>query len=157
MSWSSKSKGPGEAYERGAKVKAKVLHIDVENEKFSLGIKQLSEDPWDRAEKQCSPGSRMTGKIVRIADFGAFVEVMPEVEGLVHISEIADEKVEDIRSYLQEGQEVEVEVTNFDSRDRKLSLSMKAVKRRERDKEMKKYLDNSDSLSSSLGDAFKKS
>lgn len=157
MSWSSKSKSPGELYERGAKVKAKVLHIDVENEKFSLGIKQLSEDPWEKAEKACQPGSRLTGKIVRIADFGAFVEVMPEVEGLVHISEITDEKVEDIRSYLQEGQEVDVEVTNFDPRERKLSLSMKALKRRERDTEMKKYLDNSDSLSSSLGDAFKKS
>lgn len=157
LAWSGKSKSPGELYERGQKIKAKVLHIDVENEKFSLGVKQLSGDPWEKAEKQCSPGTRFTGKVIRLADFGAFVEVLPEVEGLVHISEISEEKVQDIRDYLQEGQEIEVEVTSFDPRERKLSLSMKSLKRRDRDKEMKKYLDSGDSLSSSLGDAFKKS
>lgn len=157
LSWSGKTKNPAELFERGQEVQAKVLHIDVENEKFSLGIKQLSQDPWDRAEKQLQVGTRLKGKIVRITDFGAFVEVLPEVEGLVHISEISDEKIESVASHLQEGQEVECEVTHLDTRDRKLSLSIKALKRRERDADMKRYLDSGESLSSSLGDAFKKS
>lgn len=157
LTWTGKSKNPAELFQRGQEVQAKVLHIDVENEKFSLGIKQLSQDPWERAEKQLQPGTRTKGKVVRITDFGAFVEVAPEVEGLVHISEISEEKVEDIRSYLQEGQEVEVEVTNMDPRERKLSLSIRALKRRERETDMKRYLDSGESLSSSLADAFKKS
>lgn len=156
LAWSGKVKNPAELFQRGAEVEAKVLHIDVENEKFSLGIKQLSQDPWERAERQLQPGTRIKGKIVRITDFGAFVEVAPEVEGLIHISEISDEKVEDIRSYIQEGQEVEVEVTNIDTRERKLSLSMRALKRREHQADMKRYLDSGETLSSSLADAFKK-
>ena len=156
LAWSGKSKNPAESFQRGQEIQAKVLHIDVENEKFSLGIKQLSQDPWERAERQLQPGTRIKGKIVRITDFGAFVEVAPEVEGLIHISEISDEKVEDIRSYIQEGQEVEVEVTNIDTRERKLSLSMRALKRREHQADMKRYLDSGETLSSSLADAFKK-
>jgi len=157
LSWSGKSKNPAELFTRAQEIEAKVLHIDVDNEKFSLGIKQLSNDPWDRADKRFTAGSRIMGKITRITDFGAFVEVAPDLEGLIHISEIADEKIEDVASILTIGQEVEVEVTNIDLKDRKLSLSIKALKRRERDQEMKKYLDAGDSLSSSLGEAFKKS
>ena len=156
LSYSGKSKNPAETFEKGQEVEAKVLHIDVENEKFSLGIKQLSEDPWEKAEKRLSPGTRLTGKIVRIADFGAFVEVAPEVEGLIHISELSDQKVENVESVVQVGQEVEVEVTNIDLKERKLSLSIKALKRREQRDDMKKYLDKGESLSSSLADAFKK-
>lgn len=156
MSWSGKSKNPAELFERGQEVEAKVLHIDVENEKFSLGLKQLLEDPWEKADRRFPVGTKLTGKIVRITDFGAFVEVAPQVEGLVHISEISDKKVEDIHAYLKEGEEVEVEVTNCDPTERKLSLSIKAVRRRQEQGEMKKYLDDSDGLSSSLGDAFNK-
>lgn len=156
LSWSGKSKNPAEVFERGQEVEAKVLHIDVDNEKFSLGVKQLSEDPWETAEKKLSPGTRVNGKVVRITDFGAFVEVAPEVEGLVHISEISEDKIDDVASVLSEGQEVEAEVTNLDMKDRKLSLSIKALKRREDKKEMKKYMDSGESLSSSLGDAFNK-
>lgn len=156
ISYSGKTKNPAETFEKGQEVEAKVLHIDVENEKFSLGIKQLTEDPWEKAEKRLSPGTRLHGKIVRIADFGAFVEVAPEVEGLIHISELSDQKVENVESVVQVGQEVEVEVTNIDLKERKLSLSIKALKRREQRDDMKKYLDKGEGLSSSLGDAFKK-
>jgi len=156
LTWSGKSKNPAEIYERGQEVEAKVLHIDVDNEKFSLGIKQLSNDPWDRADKRFSPGTLIHGKVTRITDFGAFVEVAPELEGLVHISEISEEKVENVAAALTVGQEVDVEVTNLDVKERKISLSIKALKRRERESEMKKYLDPGESLSSSLGEAFNK-
>jgi small subunit ribosomal protein S1 len=156
LTWSGKSKNPAELYERGQEVEAKVLHIDVDNEKFSLGVKQLGNDPWDRADKKFSPGTLIHGKITRITDFGAFVEVAPELEGLIHISEISEEKIENVASALAVGQEVDVEVTNLDVKERKISLSIKALKRRERESEMKKYLDPGESLSSSLGDAFNK-
>ncbi len=156
LTWSGKSKNPAEIYERGQEVEAKVLHIDVDNEKFSLGVKQLGNDPWDRADKKFSPGTVIHGKITRITDFGAFVEVAPELEGLIHISEISEEKIENVAAALSVGQEVDVEVTNLDVKERKISLSIKALKRRERESEMKKYLDPGESLSSSLGDAFNK-
>jgi len=156
LTWSGKSKNPAEIYERGQEVEAKVLHIDVDNEKFSLGVKQLGNDPWDRADKKFSPGTLIHGKITRITDFGAFVEVAPELEGLIHISEISEEKIENVASALAVGQEVDVEVTNLDVKERKISLSIKALKRRERESEMKKYLDPGESLSSSLGDACNK-
>ena len=157
LSWTGKVKNPAEVYQRGQEIEAKVLHIDVESEKFSLGVKQLSEDPWDRADKKFSPGTRHKAKVVRITDFGAFVEVAPEIEGLIHISEIANEKIESVASVLSEGQEVECEVINLDPKERKMSLSIKAMKRRQDQKDMRKYLDESETLSSSLGDAFKKS
>jgi small subunit ribosomal protein S1 len=157
LSWSGKSKNPAEIFERGQEVEAKVLHIDVDNEKFSLGIKQLGQDPWERADKKIVAGAKISGKVTRITDFGCFVEVAPDVEGLVHISELSEDKVDDISAIVSVGQEVDVEVTNVDLKDRKISLSIKALKRRERDQEMKKYLSPGETLSSSLGDAFKKS
>jgi len=157
LSWSGKVKNPAELYTRGQELEAKVLHIDVDHEKFSLGIKQLGPDPWEKADKRFPPGTKVKGKIVRITDFGAFVEVAPDLEALIHISEIADEKIENVASVLSEGQEVEAEVNHIDMRERKLSLSIKALKRREANQEMRKYMDGGDSLSSSLGEAFKKS
>lgn len=157
LSWTGKIKNPGELYTRGQEIEAKVLHIDVDHEKFSLGIKQLSGDPWEKADKRFSPGTQITGKIVRITDFGAFVEVAQDLEGLIHISEISEDKVESVASVLSEGQEVTAEVINIDMKERKISLSIKALKRREGKQEMKKYLGGDESLSSSLGEAFKKS
>ncbi len=155
LSWTGKSKNPAELFQRGQEIEAKVLHIDVDNEKFSLGIKQLSPDPWDRADRRFAPGTEITGKVVRITDFGAFVEVAPDLEGLIHISEISEDKIESVASVLSEGQEVKAEVINLDMKERKLSLSVKALKRREGKAEMKKYM-SEESFSSSLGDAFNK-
>jgi small subunit ribosomal protein S1 len=157
LTWTGKIKNPGELYQRGQEIEAKVLHIDVDHEKFSLGIKQLSADPWEKADKRFGPGTQVTGKIVRITDFGAFVEVGSDLEGLVHISEISEDKVESVASVLQEGQEITAEVINIDMKERKLSLSIKALKRREGKQEMKKYMGGDEGLSSSLSEAFKKS
>jgi small subunit ribosomal protein S1 len=120
-------KHPGELYKKGDEVTAVVLNIDVENERFSLGIKQLQQDPWETLSERTPVGSRVKGKITKLTDFGAFVEVEPGIEGLVHVSEIKEERVENPRDVLAEGQEVEVKVIDINSQDRKIALSMKAL------------------------------
>jgi small subunit ribosomal protein S1 len=104
-----------------------VLNIDVENERFSLGIKQLTPDPWETLSDRVPVGSRVHGKITKVTDFGAFVEIEPGIEGLVHVSELRDERVENPRDVVSEGQEVDVKVIDINSTDRKIALSIKAL------------------------------
>ena len=91
ISWTERIKHPQDLYKKGDEVEAKVLQIDVENMRFSLGIKQLGEDPYEAASKNFVPGTKGTGKVSRIAEFGVFLEIAPGVEGLVHISELDGE------------------------------------------------------------------
>ncbi len=88
ISWTQRIKHPGEMFKKGDEVEAVVLNIDVENERFSLGIKQLHPDPWDTLSERVPVGTRIKGKITKITDFGAFVEIEPGIEGLVHVSEL---------------------------------------------------------------------
>jgi len=104
-----------------------VLNIDVENERFSLGIKQLQPDPWETLSERMPVGSRVKGKVTKVTDFGAFVEIEPGIEGLVHVSELREERVENPRDVVQEGQEVEVKIIDINTQDRKVALSMKAL------------------------------
>ena len=127
ISWTQLIKHPGELYKKGDEVEAVVLNIDVENERFSLGIKQLTPDPWDTLPERTPVGSRVKGKITKVTDFGAFVEIEPGIEGLVHVSEIKDERVENPRDVLTEGQEVDVKIIDINSQDRKIALSIKAL------------------------------
>ncbi len=127
ISWTQRIKHPGELYKKGDEVEAVVLNIDVENERFSLGIKQLTPDPWDTLPERTPVGSRVKGKITKVTDFGAFVEIEPGIEGLVHVSEIKDERVENPRDVLADGQEVDVKIIDINSQDRKIALSIKAL------------------------------
>lgn len=127
ISWTQRVKHPGELYKKGDVVEACVLNIDVENERFSLGIKQLLQDPWDTLSERHPVSSRVKGKVTKVTDFGAFVEIEPGIEGLVHVSEIKDERVENPRDVLAEGQEVEVKIIDINTSDRKIALSMKAL------------------------------
>jgi small subunit ribosomal protein S1 len=127
ISWTQRIKHPGELYKKGDEVEAVVLNIDVENERFSLGIKQLHSDPWETLSERTPVGSRVKGKVTKVTDFGAFVEIEPGIEGLVHVSELKDERVENPRDVLQEGQEVEVKVIDINTQDRKIALSVKAL------------------------------
>jgi small subunit ribosomal protein S1 len=127
ISWTQRIKHPGEIYKKGDEVEAVVLNIDVENERFSLGIKQLHPDPWETLSERVPVGSRIKGKVTKVADFGAFVEIEPGIEGLVHVSELRDERVDNPREVLQEGQEVEVKVIDINTQDRKVALSIKAL------------------------------
>jgi small subunit ribosomal protein S1 len=127
-------------YQKGDEVEAVVLNIDVENERFSLGIKQLHEDPWERIPTAYPRGSRVKGRCTKVTDFGAFVEVEPGIEGLVHVSEIADEHVDDPRKYIKPEDEVEVMIIDIDGDERKIGLSIKAVAKAEQGIDYRAYL-----------------
>jgi len=127
ISWTQKVKHPSEMFKKGQDVDAVVLNIDPENERFSLGIKQLTDNPWNAVEEKYGIGTRVKGKVQNITDFGVFVELEPGVEGLVHVSEIADHRVENPSSMFTQGQDVEAMVISVDPTERKISLSIKAL------------------------------
>jgi len=127
LSWSSKVKHPQDIYKKGDEVTAIVLAIDPDKERFSLGIKQLSGDPWSEVTRRYPRGSSHEGKVAKVLDFGAIVELDDVIEGFLHISEIAEEKVDNIHAALKEGQAVKVKVISVIPEERKLGLSMKRV------------------------------
>ena len=132
-----------------------MLNIDVENERFSLGIKQLTQDPWDTLPERKPVGSRLKGKVTKVTDFGAFVEIEPGIEGLVHVSEIKDERVENPRDVLAEAQEVDVKIIDINTTDRKIALSMKALLH-EGDDDYREYLRKQGDGRARLGDLMEK-
>ncbi len=127
LSWTKRVTHPSSLYEVGDEVEAVVLNIDKENERFSLGVKQLEPDPWASISTRYRVGSIVSGKVTNLTDFGIFVELEPGIEGLVHVSEISSDKVEDVSKVVQAGQEIQAEVLNIDQEERKISLSMKAI------------------------------
>jgi small subunit ribosomal protein S1 len=113
-------------FQKGDEVEARVLNIDKDNERFSLGLKQMTEDPWLRAvPERYQPGMVVRGKVTKITNFGVFVELEPELEGLLHVSELADQKVENPQDVVQIGQELDVKILRVDTIDRKIGLSKK--------------------------------
>ena len=132
MSWTQRVKHPSELFQKGEEVEAVLLNIDTgdgDKPKISLGIKQLVPDPWDRIPYDYPQGKVVDGKVLKVLDFGAFVELERGVEGLVHVSEISEEHVEDPRTVLTPGQEVKVLVLHADGAERKIGLSIKAASR----------------------------
>ena len=117
-----------------------VLGIDVENERVSLGIKQLTRDPWDSVAQRYPLNTRINGKVSSVADFGVFVELEEGIEGLIHISQLSNERVDKPSSLFKVGDEVEALVVQVDSRERRIGLSIKAVKQHEEREEMQAYL-----------------
>ena len=125
MSW-GRIQHPGDLVRVGDEVKVKVLKFDREKNRISLGLKQLAPDPWTEAEKKYPVNSLIKGKVVNVVDYGAFVEIEPGLEGLIHVSEISwSNSVRQAGSVLEEGQEVEAVVLNLDPEARKLALSLK--------------------------------
>src|SRR5688572_651419 len=155
LSWTTRVKHPSEMFQKGDEVEAVVLNIDAENERISLGIKQLHEDPWTRIPAAFPRGSRLKAKVTKITDFGAFAEIEPGVEGLIHVSEIADEHVDDPRKYLKVGEEREVMIIDIDPDERKIGLSIKAVAKAEQGIDYRAYLTSSGGGMGTLGDALK--
>jgi len=127
LSWTGGVKHPGDLYKEGDEVEAVVLAIEPEHERLSLSIKQLTPDPWLAMAEKHPIGSTLKGKVTRLADFGAFVEIEPGIEGLVHISQLSQERVESVASVVKVGDEIEVKVIDINSRDRKVSLSVRAL------------------------------
>jgi small subunit ribosomal protein S1 len=126
MSW-TRVADPATVVQPGQRVKVIVLKVDREARKISLGLKQLQASPWDNIETKYPPGIVVEGKVTRIMEFGAFVELEPGLEGLIHISELAPQRVHRVRDIVQEGQDVKVMVLNLDRSQRRIGLSLKAA------------------------------
>jgi ribosomal protein S1 len=109
----------------GQELDVKILKIDRENRKLSLGLKQLTPSPWDRVEETYKRGMTVQGKVTKLMDFGAFVEIGPGIEGLVHVSELAPNRVRRVADIVQTGQDVEVRILKIDPEARKMSLSLR--------------------------------
>jgi small subunit ribosomal protein S1 len=153
ISWTEQIKHPGEKFKKGDSVEAVVLKIDKENEKFSLGIKQLQENPWEEILKRYPVGEEVTGAVTNVADFGAFVQLEEGIEGLIYSSELSTERVENPADVVSEGQSVTAVVTKVDPVEQKISLSIKALTDREQRDALKKLaVQQSASQTSTLGD-----
>ncbi len=150
MSW-GRVDHPSDVVSEGQEIEVKVLRVDPEEDKISLGLKQLQPDPWENVDEKYSPADVIKGRIMRIAPFGAFVELEPGVEGLVHISELADYHVAEPSEVVSEGEDVTVKVLRVDPDDRRISLSLKEA-RREDQKTKTKSSRRAGSLT--LGDVF---
>src|SRR5206468_2182368 len=118
---------PSEVLEIGQDVKVKVLDIDRERQRISLGLKQTQSDPWQQVLETYNEGDEVDGKVTKVVTFGAFVEILPGVEGLVHISELAQHHVENPREVVSQGDEVKAKIIEVDAERRRLSLSLKRV------------------------------
>jgi small subunit ribosomal protein S1 len=140
LTWSQKVKHPQEIYKKGDEVEAMVLHIDVEKERFSLGIKQLQRDPWEDIEYKYPIGCVVEGTVTKILDFGAILELDEDVEGLVHISELSYDKVESVHKVLTEGQKARAKVINLIPEERKIGLSIKRLTEEERQADYDTFL-----------------
>jgi len=154
ISWTQRIKHPGELFKKGDVVEAVVLNIDVENERFSLGIKQLYPDPWETLAERYPIGTVVKGRVTKLTDFGAFVEIEEGIEGLVHVSELREERVEKPSDVLSEGDEIDVKIIDINTVDRKIALSAKAV----HDSDYREYMRDQDADQSRvrLGDLIKK-
>ena len=154
ISWTQKIRHPSELYKRGEEVEAVVLNIDVDNERFSLGIKQLTPDPWETIPSRYPPGKVVEAKITKLTDFGAFAEIEDGVEGLIHISELASERIEDPSQVVNVGEEHKVEIISVDPKERKIALSIKSFLRRNESGRLREYSDE-DGATAQLGDLLK--
>ncbi|MCK6455475.1 MAG: 30S ribosomal protein S1 [Phycisphaerae bacterium] len=126
MSWTKKIGHPSELLKKGDEIKCVVLSVDQEKQRIALGLKQLTEDPWLHAvPERYIPGMIVQGKVTKITNFGVFVELEQDLEGLLHVSELADHKVEDPHQEVQIGQDLEVKILRVDTQERKIGLSKK--------------------------------
>jgi small subunit ribosomal protein S1 len=138
LSWTKKFNHPSEILEKGQEVKYVVLSVDEEKHRVSLGVKQLTEDPWIRAiPEKYIPGQIVKGRVTKLTNFGVFIELEPDLEGLLHISEIADHKIESPQEVVKLGEELEVKILRVDSDSRKIGLSLRRVQWTATDKKQK--------------------
>ncbi len=154
MSWTRKINHPSEMVKKGDEVDAIVVEVDIENQRISLGMKQLTQDPWEDIERLYKLGDVIKGKVARVAGYGAFIELDHEIDGLVHISQISEERIEKVKDHLKEGEEVSARVIKIDKDERRIGLSIKAADYDEDAlaKEVAAYDEVGEDLTTSLGD-----
>jgi small subunit ribosomal protein S1 len=126
MSW-VRVEDPNEIVRLGQQVQVQVLKVDRESRKVTLGLRQLKDSPWTTVEQRLPVGSTVSGKVTRLMEFGAFVELEPGIEGLVHVSELAPQRVRRVSDVVQPGQEIQVRVLKIDPEQRRIALSLKAT------------------------------
>ncbi|MFV0349889.1 MAG: 30S ribosomal protein S1 [Halodesulfovibrio sp.] len=155
ISWTKKIRHPNEMYNVGDTVQAKVLTVDQENEKFTLGVKQLTEDPWTKVPTNYPVGAIIEGLVTNITDFGLFVEVEEGIEGLVHVSEISQKKVKSPNEIFKEGVTIQAKVIHVSAEERRLGLSIKQLKDDEDRKKPREFRAGAAEAGQNLGDLLK--
>ncbi len=155
FSWTKRVNHPSEMFEKGKKVRAVVLGVDIENERFSLGLKQLEQDPWAHIDEKYKIGTQHDVKITKMADFGVFVELEADIEGLIHISEISMDRITKPEEAVKVGDVLKAEIISIDKDARKIGLSAKLVKLREQKMDVEDYVKKATSTAkTTMGDLF---
>jgi len=154
ISWTQKVKHPSDVFKKGQEIEAMVLNVDVENEKFSLGVKQIEKNPWEEFTTKYGAGAVVSGKVTNITDFGIFVEIEEGIEGLVHISELSQKRVKSASEIFAVGDEVTATIKSIDSKGRKIRLSIKDYETAAEGPAVHQYLNNRENIGSSLGKAL---
>ncbi len=143
ISWTRKINHPSEVFKKGDEVEAIVLEVDKPNQRIALGVKQLSQDPWENIDQYYKVGDLVVGQVTKLASFGAFVGLQHDIDGLVHISQVSEDRVDKIKNVLKAGQDVNARVIKIDRADRRIGLSIKAANYSDEQlKEEQKMLDN---------------
>ena len=155
MSWTKRIKHPSELYSKGQTVQAVVLNIDPENERLSLGIKQLIPDPWNEIPEKYKPGTKVKGKVTSVTDFGIFLEIEEGIEGLIHVSELSQEKVATPKGFAAVDDELEAMVLNIDQSDKKIALSIKALAASDSRGDFSSFGNSQGEATSNLGELLK--
>ncbi len=156
ISWDAKEKEPMKAYQKGQTIDAVVLDISPEKQRIALGIKQLSDDPWSSIPQRYPVGRLIEGTIMKVTDFGVFVELEPTVEGLIHISQLSDERIKKISEQdFKVGNKISCVVMGMDVKARRISLSVKAAKEHEEKENIKAFTQDQGEVRTSLGDLLK--
>jgi small subunit ribosomal protein S1 len=154
MSWSKRLQHPSEVVNKGDEVESVVLNVDAENQRLSLGLKQLSTDIWDEFLSNNSAGDVVEGKIVKLTNFGAFVELADGIEGLIHVSEFDDEQGDE-KIELEVDQAYSMKIIKLSAVDRKIGLSIRALKLGDEAVDWTSQDEQSSSPEATLGDHFK--
>ncbi len=155
ISWIKRIKHPSELYKKGDVVQAIVLDIEKENERFSLGIKQLQEDPWKTVSERYEVGKEITGTVTNLTDFGVFVEIEEGIEGLVHVSEISKEKIKTPIGKFSIGDVITAKVMNINSQERRIGLSIKRLEIESEQSLLSEYVNNARSTTSTFGEILR--
>lgn len=155
LSWTKRIKHPSEIYKKGDTVQAIVLEIDKDNERFSLGVKQLQADPWESVAQRYEVGKEITGTVTNVTDFGVFVELEEGIEGLVHVSEISKEKIKTPVGMFNVGDVIKSRVMNINSDERRIGLSIKRLEMESDEEYLSEYVNNMGPATSSFGELLR--
>jgi len=155
ISWIKRIKHPSELYKKGDVVQAIVLDIEKENERFSLGIKQLQDDPWKTVAERYEVGKEIAGTVTNLTDFGVFIELEEGIEGLVHVSEISKEKIKTPIGKFNIGDVITAKVMNINSDERRIGLSIKRLEMESEQSLLSEYVNNIKPATSTFGEILR--